>query len=116
MPSLKATKLPKELSEGEETFNLQCQVHRLEPLREIELIPGRKWRFDFYFRERDLAIEIEGGTKFGKGRHSHGDGFEGDCRKYNAAAMLGIKVMRFSTAMVRSGEAINTVLAAVGRS
>jgi hypothetical protein len=29
-------------------------------LREVELIPGRKWRFDFYFQEKDLAVEIEG--------------------------------------------------------
>jgi very-short-patch-repair endonuclease len=71
--------------------------------------PGRKYRFDFYFREKDLAVEIEGGTAFGRSRHSYGLGFEEDARKYNAAALLGIKVLRFSTAMVKSAEAIDTV-------
>ena len=77
------------------------------------LIPDRKWRFDFYFPERDLAVEIEGGTLFGKSRHSRGDGFEADARKYNTAALAGIKVLRFSTAMVTRGEAIDIVRAAL---
>jgi len=76
----------------------------------VELIPGRKWRFDFYFRERNLAVEIEGATKYGKSRHSRGEGFENDCRKYNAASLAGFKLLRFTTAMVRSAEAIDMVL------
>jgi len=107
----KQTPVPAPLSEGEETFALHCQTEGFEAIREAELIPGRKWRFDFYFREKDLAVEIEGGTKFGKSRHSRGNGFEEDARKYNAAAMAGIKVLRFSTAMVKSAEAIDTVKA-----
>ena len=104
-------KLPPKLSVGEETFWLHCQARlpgRL-PLREQALIPGRKWRFDFYFPENRLAVEIEGATKYGKSRHSRGEGFESDCRKYNAASLAGYKLLRFTTAMVESGEAINEV-------
>jgi len=57
-----------------------------------------------------MAVEIEGGTVYGRSRHSQGAGFEGDCRKYNALALAGVKVLRFTTAMVKSGEAIDTVL------
>ena len=104
-----STALPQSKSVGEETFALQCQAYKLQPQREVELIPERKFRFDFYFREKDLAVEIEGGTSFGKSRHSRGEGFINDCRKYNAAALAGIKLLRFTTAMVESGEAIDTV-------
>lgn len=104
-------KLPAPKSEGEETLAQHCKAYHLEPQREVELLPGRKWRFDFYFTAKDLAVEIDGSTKFGKSRHSRGEGYEGDCRKLNAAALAGIKVLRFTTAMVKSGEAIDTIRA-----
>jgi very-short-patch-repair endonuclease len=105
--------IPKAPSEGEETFALHCKLKNLTPLREVRLIPGRKWAVDFYFRERDIAVEIEGGTAYGRSRHSQGTGFENDARKYNALALAGVKVLRFTTAMVKSGEAIDTVLEAL---
>lgn len=107
------SKIPQELSEGEETFFLHCKARGLDPQREVELIPGRKWRFDFFFPERNLVVEIEGAIKFGKSRHSRGDGFEWDCRKYNAASLAGFKLLRFTTAMVKSAEAIDTVMEAL---
>ena len=105
------SKIPQRLSEGEETFAFHCRAHNLEPEREVMLIPGRKWRVDFYFGgPYRLAIEVEGGTSFGKSRHSRGEGFEHDARKYNALARAGIMLLRYSTRMVIKGEAINEVL------
>lgn len=107
------SKLPKELSPGEEAFAQHCMelLHPAKhPMREAELIPGRKWRFDFYFPKDNLAVEIEGATKYGRSRHSRGEGFEEDCRKYNAASLQGIKLLRFTTEMVIAGEAIDTVI------
>ena len=77
------------------------------------IIPGRQWRADFYFERQKIAVEVEGGTAFGMSRHSRAEGFERDCRKYNAATLAGIKVLRFTTAMVKSGEAIYDVLEAL---
>jgi very-short-patch-repair endonuclease len=111
----KQTGVPAPLSLGEETFAFHCRVQGLpDPMREVELIPGRAWRFDFYWPSHDLAVEIEGGTAFGKSRHSRGEGFERDARKYNSASLAGIRLLRFSTAMVESGEAINTVMGVLG--
>ncbi len=98
---------PKALSLGEEQFALHCKAYGFTPVREHVFYPGRKWAFDFCFPDQMVAIEIEGGTKFGKSRHSRGDGFENDARKYNAATGMGWKVYRFSTAMVQRGEAID---------
>lgn len=103
-------KAPKALSPGEELFALQCRVYNFEPEREFVFCEGRKWRFDFAFPESMVAIEIEGGTMFGKSRHTAGIGYEADCVKYNTAVGLGWRVYRFTTAMVKRGEAINLML------
>ena len=107
--TLTAGRLPKELSTGEEAFADHCRIYGLAPEREYKFAPGRKWAFDFAWPDSKLAVEIEGGTRFGKSRHSRGDGFERDARKYNAAALLGWRILRFTTAMVISGEAIDVV-------
>lgn len=97
------------LSPGEEEFALHCRAYGLTPVREYRFTPTRKFKFDFAWPDLMLAVEIEGGTRFGRSRHSRGDGFERDCVKYNLAALEGWKVLRFTTQMVHSGEAINTV-------
>jgi very-short-patch-repair endonuclease len=104
--------VPKKLSLGEETFQLHCHALLAMdcfPVREFKFAKGRKWAFDFAWPDMKTAVEVEGGTAWGKSRHSRGDGFERDCRKYNAAASLGWRVFRFSTEMVVSGEAINFI-------
>jgi very-short-patch-repair endonuclease len=100
---------PKALSKGEELFALHCKVHKLNPEREFKFHETRKWRFDFAFPSEKLAIEVEGGT-WTNGRHSRGGGLEADCVKYNTAVLAGFHVLRFTTRMVESGLAINTVL------
>ena len=40
-------------------------------------------------------------------------GFREDCVKYNAAALMGITVLRYPTELVMSGDAINDVLEAL---
>jgi hypothetical protein len=102
--------IPKALSEGEEEFAWLCKLHRLYPEREHIFCLDRKWRFDFAWPEQKIAVEIEGGTLFGKSRHSRGQGFVSDCRKYNTAALMGWRVLRFTTEMVKSGCAIDSVM------
>jgi very-short-patch-repair endonuclease len=98
------SKLPAKLSPGEEAFALHCRAEGLTPEREFAFHPSRKWRFDFAWPERKLAVEIEGG-RFG--RHQMPGGFAGDCCKYNSAAKLGWTVLRYTTAMVTAGTAID---------
>jgi hypothetical protein len=97
---------PKAGSKGEEAFALHCRVDGLKPVRELTFHPRRKWRFDFAFPDRMIAVEIEGGVG---GRHQRIGGFTGDCVKYNAAAALGWRVFRYTTAMVMDGTAINEI-------
>jgi hypothetical protein len=110
------TKIPQPLSTGEESFAMHCTCYGLFPEREFYFSKPRKWRFDFAFPEQKIAIEVEGGT-WQAGRHNRGKGFEADCRKYSHAALLGWRVMRFTTDMVISGEAIDLTVACIqGRS
>jgi very-short-patch-repair endonuclease len=98
------------LSQGEEAFARQCSVEKLQPEREYRFHPTRKWRFDFAFPDRKLAIEIEGGNG---GRHQRMGGFTADCEKYNAASLLGWRVLRYTTRMVTDGYAILEVMKAL---
>lgn len=83
--------------------------------REFLFHPSRKWRADFAFPESMLLIEVEGGTrKAGGGRHQRAEGFEGDCEKYNAAQLLGYKVLRFTTDMITRRKAVPVILEALG--
>lgn len=79
------------------------------PEREVELIAGKGWRYDFYWpRPKDcqeIIVEVHGGTR-SQGRHVRGDGFEEDRRKMNAAARLGYMVIEFTSGQVRNGEAL----------
>lgn len=106
--------LPKELSPGEELLAQHLTIYKIPFEREAVLVEGRKWKTDFVIETHMLAIEVEGGTEWGKSRHSRGRGFENDARKYNAIALKGYRVLRFTTAMVLAGEAIDTIRAAIG--
>ena len=72
------------------------------PVRELRFAPPRRWRFDFAWPERGLAVEIEGGV-FVHGGHSRGVDFTEDCEKYNAAAILGWVVLRFTVKHFEDG-------------
>jgi very-short-patch-repair endonuclease len=66
------------------------------PEREYRFHPTRRWRFDFAWPAEKLAVEIEG-----RGRHQTFIGFRNDCEKYNAALLLGWRVLRFPAADVK---------------
>lgn len=97
------------VSYAEEEFLQQLRLAGLpEPAREFLFAKSikRRWRADFAYPAMMLLIEIEGGV-YSRGRHTRGAGFTKDCQKYNAAALLGFKVLRFTPQMVKSGEALN---------
>ena len=86
------------------------------PVAEHRFHPERRWRFDLAWPDLLLAVEIEGGTwlPWG-GRHNRAAGFAADCEKYNAAALLGWRVLRFTTEMVSNGAALAVIGAALAR-
>ncbi len=69
-------------------------------LREYKFHPDRKWRADYCHKDSRVLIELEGGVWDG-GRHTRGPGFINDIEKYNAATMLGYRVLRIPTGGVK---------------
>lgn len=81
-----------------------------QPVREWRFHPPRRWRFDLAFVLEKLAIEVDGGTwKGAAGRHTNGVGYEADLVKQNQAVLDGWTVLRFTTAMVKDGRALETI-------
>lgn len=66
-----------------------------EPIPEYKFHPLRKWRADYCFPLHHVIVEIEGGV-WKQGRHTRGSGFIADMAKYNAAALLGYAVLRYT--------------------
>lgn len=92
-------------SELEELFAQQLVYAEVfPPEREVSFAKPRRWRFDFAWPARKVAVEVEGGT-WVQGRHTRGASFEADCEKYAEAAILGWIVLRVTGAMVRDGRA-----------
>ena len=60
-----------------------------------------------------ILVEVEGGIWSG-GRHTRGKGYLGDMEKYNAATVMGYRLIRFSTEQVKSGLAIQQIEKMVG--
>lgn len=69
---------------------------RLE--REVRVCPERRWRADFAWRERKIFFEVDGG-EFVFGRHSRRLG--ADAEKLNYAQLLGWRMLKFPTSLVR---------------
>lgn len=107
-------------------------ISTIKLVPEYRFHPARNWRFDFADPGSKVAIEIEGGiyckskksktTEYNSGgtrvihtetdnrtggRHNTGKGFKEDCEKYNAATMLGWKVIRLTEVRRAELEEIN---------
>lgn len=99
----------------EDTLAFQIKAAKLpKPEREFRFHPTRRWRFDFCWPQRRVALEVEGGI-WTRGRHSRGGGMKADAEKYNEAALLGWTVIRVCGDHVRSGEALAWIERALAR-
>lgn len=64
------------------------------PIAEYKFLADRKFRIDYCYPDRHLAIEIEGGV-WSRGRHTRGAGFIGDMEKYNLLTENGWYLLRY---------------------
>lgn len=71
---------------------------------ELEFHPVRKWRLDYAWPQRKVALEVHGGV-FKKSRHTTGVGFTKDREKMNEAQLHGWIVIEVTTDQLTSGEA-----------
>jgi len=71
------------------------KILKLKYVKELQAIPGRKFRFDYAIPAQKIAIEYEG-LFSQKSRHTTIKGFSGDTEKYNLAAIHGWLVLRYT--------------------
>ena len=120
-----SVRLPQAMSHAEDLLVFQIKAAKLPmPVREFSFNADENWksrtrkmkrpRFDLAWPDPfiRIAAEIEGGSWSG-GRHTRGAGFEEDCKKYNQAQLQGWIVYRFTTNMVKNGEALDTIEKAI---
>ncbi len=100
-------------SEGEVTLARDLRALKINFEQEYKFHAERNWRADFWITGTKILVEVEGGIWSG-GRHTRGKGFIADMEKYNAAAVMGFKVLRFDTQQVKSGLAIRQIEGLVG--
>lgn len=97
-PKLKKKQSQSQRSKAEERFRSlfdNFSSPQDNPQEEYQFHPVRRWRFDFAWPERLIALEIEGW-----GRHQRFVGYRNDCEKYLEAALLGWTVLRLTTQQV----------------
>lgn len=70
-----------------------------KPVTEHRFHPTRKWRFDYAWPDRKVAVEIDGGQYLPNGGRHNTDA---DRKKLNMAARLKWHVLRFSTQQMRN--------------
>ena len=98
------------MSEIEDVLAFHLTTNGIQFEREYKAIPGRRYRWDFRIG-KTLLVEVQGGT-WARARtgHSTGTGIRHDCEKNNLAVLHGYRVLYFTSDMVGSGEAVNTIL------
>lgn len=86
----------------------QCRLYHFPPFeREYpHPDPTRNWRLDLAWPALRLIVEVDGGTRWGRSTHSKGSGYENDRIRDASAARLGWTTLRYTSAMVQDGRAI----------
>ncbi len=74
-----------------------------DPATELVFHPKRRWRLDYAWPTRMIAVEIHGGIHSG-GRHTRGKGFVEDRAKMNEARLLGWTVIEATPEHIKSGQ------------
>jgi hypothetical protein len=105
------------VSKPEDLLAFQLKAANIRFFREVPMVGGRKFRFDFVCGHRDVKyevlVEVQGGI-WKKGGHSTGTGITRDCEKFSLAAAHGYRVLPVTPAQIKSGQALMWIEVALG--
>jgi len=68
---------------------------KYELITEFRFAKPRRWRSDFYIKELNALIEMEGINSV-KSRHTSITGYTNDCEKYRSASIAGFIILRYT--------------------
>lgn len=83
-----------------------------EVVAEHRFHPTRMWRFDYAIPSHRIAIEIDGGV-WQLGRHNRPKGYIADLDKFNHAAALGWRVLKFTPQQQYTTKALRLIREAI---
>lgn len=84
--------------------------------RNARFIEGRKFEGDFVFPKLRLVVEVDGGAFLGtRGGHTSGTGFTRDRERDSLAYISGWVTLRYTSAQVKDGSAIDWFVRSVER-
>ena len=96
-----------------DAFCLLLRQHLgIEVVAEHRFHPTRLWRFDYAIPSERIAIEIDGGVWI-EGRHNRPKGYIADLEKFNNAAALGWRVLKFTPQQQFTMKALRLIQATV---
>jgi very-short-patch-repair endonuclease len=93
-------------NEAEMTLAYQCAADGIQFQQEYRFNPQRRYRLDLAIPPLKLGIEIDGAI-FSQGAHSRPLGILRDMEKANLLVLSGWRVLRYTPAQVKAGEAID---------
>lgn len=105
------------MSKLNDGFAFQLTASQINHKREYLAIPGRRFRYDFYITYGwggRLLVELQGGVYQYKPSHASAGGIRRDAEKSNLATLHGYKLLKFTSDMVASGEALRMVEEVIG--
>lgn len=112
MADIKALRREARASAPEAALAFQLRASGIPFEREVKLIEGRKFRFDFWIEPPTgkLLVEVDGGL-YAKGAsgHTSAAGATRDREKGAMAVARGWYVMRVAPAHVKSGQALQWI-------
>lgn len=117
-PTAKPRKSPKSKKTRQklpkyDAFCLLLRQHLgAEVVAEHRFHPARMWRFDYALPAHRIAIEIDGGV-WQIGRHNRPKGYIADLDKFNHAAALGWRVLKFTPQQQHTTKAIRLIKEAI---
>ena len=110
--SLKSKKTRQKLPKYDAFCLLLRQHLGAEVVAEHRFHPTRMWRFDYAIPEHRIAIEIDGGVWI-EGRHNRPKGYIADLDKFNNAAALGWRVLKFTPQQQHTMKALRLIKEAI---
>ena len=96
----------------EDDLAWQLQAYKIPFRREVMLVKGRRYRWDFVIG--DLAVECQGSTWKANTGHTSGSGIHRDADKGFEALKAGFRPLNLTGADIKSGTGILKIKSLLG--
>jgi very-short-patch-repair endonuclease len=93
---------------------LEKEFKGIDVVKEYQFHDRRRWRFDYAFPGRKVAVEVDGGV-WVYGRHNSPTGYINDLDKLNTATSMGWLVLRITPQDRFTGKTLELIKKALGQ-